>query len=244
MIGKTNVPAGQDEAKLGATLGGTSALGQLGRISDRPVADELFLISINHRTGRPWLDRRTAGFGLSAGLLAELVLAQWIDIREGAIYVLRRGRPPDDLAGTVHGYLVGRLPRRDVSRWLTFLQPFAIDSVGHRLMRAGLVRSVKRQSLATAAAYLPVDRNVAAMPTIRLGRLLTAASDLAERDAVLAGLVAMTGLSRHLLRSTDDYHAGLAHLSRSVARLRPALQQLGALAESAIGRTPCRVSRS
>jgi len=223
-------------------LGDASALTCRFGTSGLPVTDELFLMAINHHTGRTWLPRRTAGIGLAAGLLAELILGRWLDIRDGSVHLVRRDRPSDELAGAVRDYLIWQPQYRAVSTWLAFLAPFAIDSVGHRLMRAGLVQPVKQHRIWSRATYVPLDLGFAATPAARLARLLTTAAEMSERDAVLAGLVAMTGLTRHLLWNAGDYDAGVAHLSRSVARLRPAFQQLGALAESAIRTTTCRAS--
>src|SRR5207302_8432860 len=45
------------------------------------VADDLYLLAHDDRTGKPLLHPRPLGIGLAGGLLAELILADWADLR-------------------------------------------------------------------------------------------------------------------------------------------------------------------
>ncbi|GIJ47564.1 hypothetical protein Val02_44500 [Virgisporangium aliadipatigenens] len=58
---------------------------------------------------------------------------------------------------------------------------------------------------------------------------------LAEADAFLAGLVAVTGLARHVLWQPDTHDLGMARIAASVAALRPSLFHLLAFTEAAVG---------
>jgi hypothetical protein len=201
------------------------------------VADEFFRIAHRDRTGRARLHPRAAGLGLAAGLLAELAVGRWLEVDgRGRLSVVRRDPPADALAHTTLDQLLAQPGHRDVRTWLAFLEPGAVDAVGQRLTRAGHVRQVKHRRLWTSrTVYVPVDRNAAAWPEIRLARLLVNRDRLAEPDAVLAGLVAVTGLSRHVLWEPDTHDPGMTHLTRVVTRLRPSLHHLIAHTEAAVG---------
>lgn len=201
------------------------------------VADEFFRIAHRDRSGRARLHPRAAGLGLAAGLLAELVLFDRIEVRDGgAVVVVRYDPPPDAVAHTTLDHLVAQPQHRDVRTWLAFLEHDAVDTVGGRLTRAGQVRPVAHRRLwSSRTVYVPVDLNQAAWPEVRLARVLTASDRLDEPDAVLAGLVAATGLLRHVLWEPATHDAGLSNLTRVVARLRPSLRHLVAFTEAAVG---------
>jgi hypothetical protein len=204
---------------------------------DALVADEFFRIAHQDRTGRPRLHPRAVGLGLAAGLLAELAIQGRIDLRgDGLLSVIRADPPPDALAHTTLDQLRGQPQHRDVRTWLAFLEGGAADAVGQRLVRAGYVRAVEHRRLwSSRVVYVPVDLNHAAWPEVRLARLLTMSGRLDEADATLAGLVSVTGLTRHVLWDPATHDAGLHHLARVVARLRPTLHHLIAYTEAAVG---------
>jgi hypothetical protein len=58
---------------------------------------------------------------------------------------------------------------------------------------------------------------------------------LPEADALLAGLIAVTGLARHVLWQPDTHDLGMARIAASVAALRPSLYHLLAFTEAAVG---------
>jgi hypothetical protein len=202
-----------------------------------PIADEFFRIAHQDRTGRARLHPRAVGLGLASGLLAELVIPGRVEIRDGGLLsVVRRDPPPDALAHTTLDHLLAQPQHRDVRTWLAFLEQDAVDAVGQRLTRAGYVQPVEHRRLwSNRVVYVPVDLNHAAWPEIRLARQLTTSDRLYEPDAVLAGLVAVTGLLRHVLWDPATYEAGISHLTRVVARLRPSLHHLIAHTEAAVG---------
>jgi hypothetical protein len=201
------------------------------------VADELFHIAHRDRTGRPRLHPRAVGLGLAAGRLAELVLFDRIEIRgDGWLAVIRREPPPDALAHTTLDQLLGEPQHHDVRTWLAFLARDSVDAVGQRLTRAGRVQPVEHRRLWTSrVVYVPVDLNEAAWSEVRLARLLTQQQVLGELDTVLAGLVAVTGLTRQVLWDPATYDAGMTHLTRAMGRLRGSLHHLVAYTEAAVG---------
>jgi len=52
------------------------------------VADDLYLIAHDDRSGRCRVSGRVAGLGLAAAILAELVLAELVTVHAGGIYPL------------------------------------------------------------------------------------------------------------------------------------------------------------
>jgi hypothetical protein len=200
------------------------------------LADDLFCIGHRHRNGRARVHPRACALGLAAALLAELVLYGRLEIRDGDVRVLRSEPPPDALAHTTLDLLLGQPQHRPVRTWLAYLAASATDSVGQRLTRAGVMQCVRqRRLLGTRDVYLPVDGIRAALPEVRLARALTGGAALGEADAVLAGLVAVTGLARHVLWDPVTYDAGYTHLLRTLACLPPSMSALVALTEAAVG---------
>jgi hypothetical protein len=108
--------------------------------------------------------------------------------------------------------------------------------VARRLNRAGVLQEVRQRRLfGSRVAYVPVDGNASVLPEVRLARALTTGARLTEADAALAGLVAVTGLARHVLWDPVTYDAGHAHLMRAMAGLNPAFAELIAATETAVG---------
>ncbi|MEV0569774.1 GPP34 family phosphoprotein [Dactylosporangium sp. NPDC050588] len=70
------------------------------------VADELFRIAHDDRTGRSRLNPRVLGLGLTGGLLSELVPHRRIVIRDGVIVLVCREPPPDPLAHATLAQLI------------------------------------------------------------------------------------------------------------------------------------------
>jgi hypothetical protein len=200
------------------------------------LADDLFCIGHRHRSGRARIHPRACGLGLAAGLLGELVLFGRLEVRDGDVRVLRTEPPPDALAHTTLDLLLGQPQHRPVRTWLAYLAATSTDSVGQRLTRAGVVQRVRRRRLlGSREVYLPIDGVRSAWPEVRLARTLTGGGLLGEADAALAGLVAVTGLARHVLWDPATYDAGFAHLLRTLACLPPSMSELVAHTEAAVG---------
>ena len=64
---------GGSPGPLDAGLGGTGL-----------VADDLWLLGHDDRSGKPQLQPRALGIGLAGALLAELMLAGWVGLRRTA----------------------------------------------------------------------------------------------------------------------------------------------------------------
>lgn len=200
------------------------------------LADELFCIGHDDRTGRCRLRPRVVGMGLAAALLAELALYGRIAIDTGEIRVISRQPPPDAVAHSTLAQLLAQPQHRSARTWLAFLSATATDSVAQRLMLAGLWRQRKHRRLGrTGVSFQPADVNAVAGRSVRLARLLRAAAPIGEPDVMLAGLVMATGLLDTVLWQQELRDAGVARLRSLVHQLPPPLSQLLAVAETAIG---------
>lgn len=200
------------------------------------LADELFCIAHDDRTGRARLTPRVLGLGLAAGLLSELVLFGRLDIGDRGVRVLSGGPPADALAHSMLELLVAQPQHRDVRTWLAFLAETAVDSVANRMMLTGVWRREEHRRLGrTRVSYLPVDASVVAWRAVRLTRLLGSPVGLVEPDAILAGLVSAVGLTEVVLWHPDDRERGKQRIAAEVNRLWRPLYRLLAFTEAAVG---------
>jgi hypothetical protein len=200
------------------------------------LADELFCIAHDDRTGRCRLHPRVLGLGLAAGLLGELVLWGRLDVRDGQVRVLRGDPPADALAHATVELLVAQPQYRDVAVWLAFLAETSVESVARRLTVAGVWRAVEQRRWGrTRIGRVPVDGNAVVWRSMRLARLLTSGGPMTVPDVVLAGLVQATGLTDVVLWQPATREVGRARVDHAVGGLPWPLYHLVAHAQAAIG---------
>ena len=205
------------------------------------LADQYFLIAHEDRTGRSRLHPRATGLGLAAALLGELVLEGRIGITEGDLVILDRHPPVDALAHDILDLLIAQPRHREVRTWLAFLSQDAAVRVGERLMRLGAVEPVtRRRMLSSQTLYMPntaEQRNAAAWAPARLANLLVRGMDMTMTDRVLAGLVAATGLTRHVLYDYEMHRQAFLLLPSAIASLPGDLRELIEYTEASVGST-------
>lgn len=200
------------------------------------LADEFFCIAHDDRTGRPRCHPRVVGLGLASGLLGELLLYGRITIEDGSILITHRAPPADALAHATLDQLLAQPQHVDVRTWLSFLAETAIEVVAQRLGTAGIWRREERRRFGrTRVARIPVDANEVAWRAIRLARLLGTQEPIERPDAVLAGLIAVTGLAPDVLWQPEVRETASAHLAREVRHLPWPLYHLLAFTEAAVG---------
>jgi hypothetical protein len=130
--------------------------------------------------------------------------------------------------------MVAEVQHREVRTWLLFLGRTAVEAVGQRLARVGLVEQVQvRRLLRSETRWLPTDNNLPAGRVVRLRRLLTGAEPMRVADTTLAGLAEATGLTGHVLWDRDA--AGIRRLQQAITTLPPPLRDLILQVESAVG---------
>jgi hypothetical protein len=203
------------------------------------LADQYFLIAHEDRTGRSRLHPRATGLGLAGALIGELVLEGRVGIADGDLIILDRHPPTDALAHDILDLLIAQSRHRDVRTWLAFLSQDAAARVGERLMRLGAVEPVvRRRMLSTQTLYMPnsaEQRNAAAWAPARLANLLVRGIEMSVSDRLLVGLIAATGLTRHVLYDFEMHRHAFQILPNAVESLPSDLRELVEITEASVG---------
>jgi hypothetical protein len=203
------------------------------------LADQYFLIAHEDRTGRSRLHPRATGLGLAAALIGELVLEGRLELLDGDLHIIDRRPPGDALSHDILSLLIAQPQHREVRTWLAYLSQDAAIRVGERLIRVGAVEPVtKRKMLSTQTIYMPNNaeqRNAAAWAAARLTNLLVRGLEMSVSDRVLAGLVAATGLTRHVLYDFDLHRQAFLLLPSAVSSLPGNLRELIEYTEASVG---------
>jgi hypothetical protein len=188
------------------------------------VADDLYLMAHDDRTGRPLLPPRPLGTGLAGALLAELMLARCIGLRSGTAVVIGRDVPRPAVAGHVLLRQIADEPSPlPVRTWLLFLARTAARDVALRLEQAGYLTRVRSRVPGRPGRMVPVDPDWAFAPMLRVRSALDPGREVIPRAAVLTGLAVACGLGFRL----DQYQAqGGRSTGDAVAYLSPDLRQL------------------
>jgi hypothetical protein len=197
------------------------------------VGDDLYLLAHNDVTGKPYIQPRPLGLGLAGGLLAELVLTGALNVRDNEITVPDGCRPPaDELARNVLGSVAREPETHPVHDWLAYLARTASTGVAHRLTAAGYLAPAGRWFPWRPDRWVPVDRDSAFAPLLRVRAVLDPARPLTAEGAVLAGLADACGLGYRLAEYAP------AGETRSVdqvtAHLGPSLRDLTAQTRAAV----------
>jgi len=203
------------------------------------LADQYFLIAHEDRTGRSRLHPRATGLGLAAALIGELILEGRVGVADGDLVILDRHPPADALAHDILDLLVAQSRHRDVRTWLAFLSQDSAARVGERLMRVGAVEPVvRRRMLSTQTLYMPnsaEQRNAAAWAPARLANLLVRGIEMSVSDRILVGIIAATGLTRHVLYDFEMHRQAFQSLPNAVESLPSDLRELVEYTEASVG---------
>jgi hypothetical protein len=203
------------------------------------LADQYFLIAHEDRTGRSRLHPRATGLGLAGALIGELILEGRVGIADGDLIILDRHPPTDALAHDILDLLIAQSRHRDVRTWLAFLSQDAAARVGERLMRLGAVEPVvRRRMLSTQTLYMPnsaEQRNAAAWAPARLANLLVRGVEMSVSDRLLVGIIAATGLTRHVLYDFEMHRHAFQTLPNAVESLPSDLRELVEITEASVG---------
>jgi hypothetical protein len=169
-------------------------LGVLGMMTGSPlsgtglVADDVYLVAHDDRSGRPLLGPRPLGIALAGGLLAELLLAGCALLEPDGYLLPGQGWPPEPLTARLCGVLVGEAAPRPVRDWLLYAARTATDDVGSRLERAGFVYRAHHRLAPWRSRRVPMDPNWAFAAVVRGARPHDAHGGLLAALAVASGL--------------------------------------------------------
>jgi hypothetical protein len=182
-------------------LAGLSGTGKL--------ADDLWLLAHDDRTGRPLLAGRQLGLGLAGALLAELAAVSYIRVTAQRVTVSGplpgpadpaagrpRERPPpaDPLAKETLERLGREAGVYTPAEWLAYLGQDADADVAGRLTKAGYLARVPPRLWRRAGRVAPVDPDAAFAPMYRAAAALDSAREL----PAASGQLAAPGLARTL----------------------------------------------
>jgi hypothetical protein len=171
------------------------------------VADELWLIGHDDRTGGSRLHPGALGYCLAAALIGELVLAGWLRVYRRQVSVRSVEPVPDELAADVLRWILRDPASTDLQVWLSHWAQATDDRVTARLIRAGIVERGKPGLVSRLAGRrgrpVPVDSTRAWWAAGRLAQDLRRGRRLDDVDTLLAGLVAATGLHKTILALQD-----------------------------------------
>jgi hypothetical protein len=196
------------------------------------VADDLYLLGHDDRSGKPLLQPRALGTGLAGALLAELMLAGWIVLRQDSAVVITRDAPP----GTVQQHPLIRQVADEpgpqpVRSWLRFLARSAARDVALRLEEAGYLEHIRGRVPWRPGQWVPVNPDWAFAPMLRVSSALDPARPLTAHSATLSGLAVACGLGFRL----DQYQTQAGRpVQDAVAQLGPGLQELIAQTQTAV----------
>jgi len=198
---------------LDAGLGGTGL-----------VADDLYLLAHDDRTGRALLPPRPLGTGLAGALLAELMVARLIGLRSDTAVMIAHDAPT--AAGRRHvllALIAAEPGPLSVQAWLGYLGQTAVRDVAARLEHAGYLTRVRSRIPGRGGRMVPVNPDWAFAPMTRVRPALDPARQVTAYATILAGLAVASGLGFRL----DQYQAQAGrNAEEAVAHLPPDLRQL------------------
>jgi hypothetical protein len=176
------------------------------------VADDLYLLAHDDRTGRALLPPRPLGTGLAGALLAELMLTHLIALRSDTAVMIAHDTPSAAVQGHVLLRLIAAEPDPlPVQTWLGYLARTAARDVAKRLEQAGYLTRVHSLVPGRLGRMVPVNPDWAFTPMLRVRSALDPAREVTPYAGVLAGLAAGAGLGFRL----EQYQTGLAAALRT-----------------------------
>ncbi len=199
------------------------------------VADDLYLLSHDSRTGRALLEPRTLGLGLAAGLVAELVLAGAAQVRTGRLVAIRHIPLSCRLASRVRGQIAAEPEPHPLRDWLAFLARQARRDVACRLEQHRHLTRTGRSLPWRRPRPLATDPAWAFAPLVRVRYALGSDRPLYPHEAMLAGLAVACGLWSRVSQYVTPAGRGL---DEALIQLQPGLRELisqtQALVDSAV----------
>jgi hypothetical protein len=196
------------------------------------VADDLYLLGHDDRSGKPLLQPRALGTGLAGALLAELMLAGCIALRQDSAVVITRDTPRGEVQRhPLLKQMADEPGPQPVRSWLRFLARSAARDVAGRLEEAGYLQHVRGRVRWSQGQWVPVNPDWAFAPMLRVRTALDPARPLTAHAAALAGLAVACGLGFRL----DQYQTQADRsVEYAVAQLGPGLQELIAQTQTAV----------
>jgi hypothetical protein len=228
--GQHGYPASQPARQQPFGVPDARGLGGTGR-----VADDLYLLGHDDRTGRPLLGPRPLGIGLAGALLAELMLGDSISLQRDGVIAAHRRWPADDLGRRARDLVAAERQPHPVRDWLLFLARTASGDVARRLEQAGYLRHARGRFPGRPGRWVPVDASWAYAPVIRVRAALDPSRPADPRQVVLAGLAGACGLGFRIAQSqAPANHSAEEAAGYLIPELRYLIAQTQAAVDSAV----------
>jgi Golgi phosphoprotein 3 (GPP34) len=164
------------------------------------LSDEFFLIGHDEFTGKPAINRELIACGLSAALLAELMISGQLGMQDGRVTLLDTA-PTGELVSDQVLELVGQQRKEHTVRtWTEHLGDPAYELVARRLVDEGVVRreEARRMLGRSPERFPPVNLYQAARARLWLGHMITHPLEMDLQRTISAGLVTAVGVERVL----------------------------------------------
>jgi hypothetical protein len=196
------------------------------------VADDLYLLGHEERSGKPLLEPSALGTGLAGALLAELMLVGWIGLRQDSAVMIARDAPQGAVRQNALLKRIADKPGPEpVRSWLRILAHSAEQDVAVRLEEAGYLEHVRARVPWRQGRWVPVDPDWAFAPVLRARAALDPTRPLTAYSATLAGLTVACGLGFKL---SEHQAEDSRPVQGAVVQLDLGLQELIAQTESTI----------
>lgn len=196
----------------------------------KELADDFFRIG-HDDYGKSRLHRDNANVGLAAAVLGELILKEYVDVKDGLLWPSSAGKPNDRLAVLVMKQVRSER-ERPVRDWLKYLgnPDFpggdVYDHIGMRLQSLGKCHAQHRR-FRRSVRYVPEDRNEWAMPWVRISWRINQRERMSLEELIVGNLVLATDLHRVVLtgETRDVENAILDQLSGAPAAIQELVHQ-------------------
>ena len=188
------------------------------------LADDLWLLAHDDRTGKCRIRPRPLGLGLAGGLLCELLLAGQAGVTRDGLIIAGATPAPDPRAlyGSLLRLIVsepGLLPVRD---WIRFISQSSAREVAARLELDGYLTVTRRRVPGLPDRRAPRNPDWAITPISRAGAALDPRRAPDRYAGSLAGLAAACGLGFRL----DQYLRAGRTVQEASLSLPPGLRLL------------------
>lgn len=186
------------------------------------LADDLYLLAHDDRSGKRCLGPRPLGIGVAAALLTELMLEDVVSLQRGGVLVAHQRRPGDILECKVQAQIAAEPMPLTVQEWLQFFWEDAAKDVASRLERAGYLERV-RSRISGRVRWVPVDTSLAFSPMLRVLSALDPTRPFDLQESVLTGLAVACGLENRIAQFRKP---GGRSFEQAVEQLHPNLRLL------------------
>ncbi|MET0494316.1 MAG: GPP34 family phosphoprotein [Actinoplanes sp.] len=167
------------------------------------IADDFWRVAHNE-FGRELLHPRIAALGMGAALLAELVVAEFVEVHDDLVYQTNAGMPLDRIGALVMEQIRAEPHELPVRVWLDFLASdqfpdgTAYEHVRDRMLTDGLLVPERYGFMFRKTRYLAAHGSF----SLTWGRLtmnLREGVELTRTDTLVGGLAMATDLHRELV---------------------------------------------